>query len=66
MHNDTIVIFDDYWGVDDGGCKAVVERIDKLKYLARVLKIQDKFKRKWGILTINFVKVIIKHNNQIK
>lgn len=53
----TIVIFDDYWNRDDIGCKAVVESIDINKYQVNILPIQDSFKKDWGILKINFVKV---------
>jgi len=53
----TIVIFDDYWNKDDAGCKKVIEDIDKEKFEVTILPIQDKFKKEWGILKINFVKV---------
>lgn len=57
MDEKTIVIFDDYWNRDDAGCKKVVEGIDKTKFEVRILPIQDKFKKEWGILKINFVQV---------
>jgi predicted O-methyltransferase YrrM len=57
MNEDTIVIFDDYWNIDNSGCKEVIEGIDKTKFKVTILPIQDKFKKKWGILKINFVKV---------
>lgn len=53
----TVVIFDDYWNKDDAGCKKIIEKIDKNKFDVKILPIQDKFKKDWGILTINFVKV---------
>lgn len=53
----TIVIFDDYWNRDDVGCKFVVENISSNEYLVEILPIQDSFKKDWGILKINFVKV---------
>lgn len=57
MDEETIVIFDDYWNRDDAGCKKVVEGIDKTKFEVKILPNQDKFKKEWGILKINFVQV---------
>lgn len=57
MDSHTIVIFDDYWNREDAGCKKVVDAIDKTKYEVTILPIQDKFKKDWGTLTINFVQV---------
>jgi len=57
MDKDTIVIFDDYWNIDNSGCKEVIEDVDKTKFKVTILPIQDKFKKKWGTLKINFVKV---------
>ena len=57
MHENTVVIFDDYWNRDDAGCKKVVEGIDKNNFKVEILPIQDKFKKEWGVLKINFVKV---------
>ncbi|MBA7507589.1 hypothetical protein ES706_06309 [subsurface metagenome] len=59
MDEKTIVIFDDYWNRDDAGCKRVVEGIDKTKFEAKILPIQDKFKGELGMreLEINFVQV---------
>lgn len=57
IDDETIVIFDDYWNRDDVGCKRVIENIDKEHYLVEILPIQDIFKKDWGILKINFVKV---------
>ena len=57
MDDHTIVIFDDYWNREDAGCKKVVDAIDKTKYEVTILPIQDKFKKEWGTLTINFVQV---------
>lgn len=37
--------------------KKVVDAIDKMKYEVKILPIQDKFKKEWGILKINFVQV---------
>lgn len=57
MTKDTILIFDDYWNRSDAGCKKIVEKIDKIKFNVEILPIQDKFIKRRGILTINFVKV---------
>jgi predicted O-methyltransferase YrrM len=60
MGQNTVVIFDDYWNRDDAGCKKIIESIDKNKFEVEILPIQDKFKRDWGTLKINFAKVIKK------
>ncbi len=57
----TIVIFDDYWNRDDAGCKKIIENMDKNKFNIEILPIQDKFKKDWGVLTINFVKITRKN-----
>jgi hypothetical protein len=57
MHDHTLVIFDDYWNRDDAGAKPIIERIDVTKYDVQVLPIQDRFKKEWGTLIINFVSV---------
>lgn len=57
MDKNTVVVFDDYWNRDDAGCKKIIEEIDKNKFDVEILSTQDKFKKEWGILTINFVKV---------
>ncbi|NQE45989.1 Glycosyltransferase AglE [ANME-1 cluster archaeon GoMg2] len=57
MDEKTIVIFDDYWNRKEEGCKKVVEDINKNKFNVRILPIQDKFKKEWGTLKINFVQV---------
>lgn len=53
----TIVIFDDYWNRDDAGCKNIIEKIDKSNFDVKILPIQDRFKKDWGILTINFAQI---------
>ena len=57
MDNHTIVIFDDYWNKEDAGCKKVVKSIDRNKFEVKILPTQDKFKKEWGTLKINFVQV---------
>ena len=57
MSSNTIVIFDDYWNREDGGCKKTIKKIDKAKFKVKVLPGKDKFKKDWGILKTNFVKV---------
>jgi len=57
MDKNTIIIFDDYWNRDDAGCKKIIDGIDKNKFRVEILPVQDRFKRDWGILTINFAKV---------
>lgn len=58
----TVVIFDDYWasgfnGNMEDGCRLVVESIDQSKYKVEVLPIMDQFKKDWGTLKIQFVRV---------
>ncbi len=57
MGKNTVVIFDDYWNKDDAGCKKIIESIDSNKFDVEILPVQDKFKKDWGILTINFAKI---------
>lgn len=57
MDEHTIVIFDDYWNRDDAGCKEIIGNIDRTEFDVRILPIQDKFKKEWGVLKINFVQV---------
>jgi predicted O-methyltransferase YrrM len=57
MHEKTVVIFDDYWNRDDVGCKPIIEKLDRQKYYVEILPIQDTFRKDWGILKINLVKV---------
>ncbi len=57
MHDQTVLIFDDYWNREDSGCKKIVDSINRKEFLVEILKPTDKFKKDWGILCINFVKV---------
>ncbi len=58
MHKDTVVLFDDYYpDREDVGAKSVVDAIDREKYVVSVLPEQDVFKKKDGVLTIQFAKV---------
>lgn len=57
MHDQTIVIFDDYWNREDAGAKPIIEKINREKFDVQILKPQDRFKKEWGTLKINFVKV---------
>lgn len=62
MGKHTVVIFDDYWSGDwanrkDAGCRDLIKNIDETKFDVKILPIQDKFKKNWGVLKINFVKV---------
>lgn len=58
MDKHTIVIFDDYWNIENAGCRGIVENLDKRKFKVEVLPPKDKFKKEWGILEINLVKVM--------
>ena len=61
----TIVIFDDYYinpdsRLDGLGCQKIIDSLDKNLYEVQVLKPKDTFVKEWGILEVNFVKVIRK------
>ena len=57
MHQDSIVVFDDYWNRDKAGCKTVIRDIDRSKYRVEILPITDWFLKPDGILKINMVMV---------
>jgi len=63
IHDKTMVIFDDYWNMEDSGCNKIVDSIDRREFLVEILQPTDKFKKKWGTLYINFVKVIKRTKN---
>lgn len=58
IHNQTVVIFDDYWNRDDMGCRKIIDALNRQKFSIEILQPTDKFKKEWGILHINFVKVM--------
>lgn len=62
MHENTVVIFDDYWNRDDGGCKRIVDSLDRKDFSVEILPPTDEIKKEWGVLRINFVKVTKKLN----
>ena len=57
MSNNTIVIFDDYYNIDDVGCKKTIESINEEDYEIQILEPKDIFTKSWGVLEINFVKI---------
>lgn len=57
MHDQTVVIFDDYWNREDAGAKPIIDNIDPSKFDVKILKPRDRFEKEWGTLKINFVKV---------
>ena len=71
MGDNTIAIFDDYWSGDwenreDLGCRSLIEVLDEYKFDVKILPRQDKFKKDWGVLKINFVQVRKLSNNTNK
>jgi hypothetical protein len=65
MHSQTIVIFDDYYNnleseVKGVGCQSIINGLDRNIYAVEMLKPQDCFKKKWGTLKVNMVKVRLK------
>ncbi len=57
MKDHTIVIFDDYWNRIDAGCKPLIDSLDRTKFIVELLPQKDVFKKKDGLLTINFALV---------
>lgn len=59
MHDQTVVVFDDYWsGRTDAGCKVTVDGINRSVYYVDLLPIVDKFKKTdFGPLKIKLAKV---------
>ena len=65
MGDKTIVIFDDYFTnplprVKDLGCQSIIDSLDKNIYNIQILRPKDKFVHEWGILEVNFAKVVKK------
>jgi len=60
MHDKTVLIFDDYYNREDTGCKKIIESINKKEFSVEILQPTDEFKKEWGVLKINFIKVIKK------
>jgi len=58
MGKKTIVIFDDYYcDRDDVGCKKVIKEVDQTQFKVKILPIQDKIRKEWGMLKINYVQI---------
>jgi len=57
MGENTVVVFDDYYNIDKVGCKRIVESLDRQKFRVEILAPKDKFRKEWGTLEIQFVKV---------
>lgn len=53
----TIVIIDDYWNIPNSGCSFLINEIDQKVYNFYVLPIKDYYKKKWGYLITQFLKV---------
>ena len=60
MNENTVVIFDDFYNIDDVGCRKIIEKLDRHNFEVTILQPQDIFKKDWGTLKINFVKVMKK------
>lgn len=60
--DDSVVVFDDYWEDNlKAGCRKIIEGIDRRKFDVQILPHQDVFKKDFGLLKINLVKVTLKH-----
>jgi predicted O-methyltransferase YrrM len=60
MHKGTVVIFDDYWrNREDGGCKRIIDSIDREAYDVQVLPEVNTFDNPdFGRLEISFARVV--------
>ncbi|MGQ4876391.1 MAG: class I SAM-dependent methyltransferase [Promethearchaeia archaeon] len=65
MNPKTIVIFDDYYKNEEDfiinkyGCNFVINSLDPSIYKIEILKPEDRFKKEWGTLNVNMVKVTL-------
>lgn len=63
MHDQTLVIFDDYWDTcDTAGCKKIIEQINRNKFNVEILPIKDKASKP-EVRTVSLVKVSKNTNN---
>jgi hypothetical protein len=58
----SVVVFDDYYdnteaAVQDLGCRALVDGLDRRAYDVRVLEPADRFRKEWGVLRVRMVSV---------
>lgn len=60
MHENSVVIFDDYWNRVDSGAKPIVDSIDREIYEVEILPITDRFKKEGDVLEIKFARVRFK------
>lgn len=65
MSEKTIVVFDDYYmneepAIQGLGCKIIIDYLDPEIYEVEILKPMDRFKKEWGVLNVNMVKVVRK------
>jgi hypothetical protein len=62
MGDDTVVIFDDYYGntgpeVAGVGCRSIIENLDRNEFDVQVLSPEDRFSKEWGALRVSMVRV---------
>jgi len=57
MHDNTIIIVDDYWNIPNSGCGFMLDELDKNMYDIKILPITDYYIKKWGILKTQFLKI---------
>lgn len=59
MHPGTVVVFDDYWNEEAprGGCREVIDALDRNRYEVELLEPIDTFQKPWGLLEVQMVKV---------
>ena len=39
------------------GCRSLIEKIDRSRFDIKILPIQDKYRKDWGVLKIKYVQV---------
>jgi len=62
MGDDTVVIFDDYYGntgpeVAGVGCRSIIENLDRSEFDVEVLSPEDRFSKEWGTLRVSMARV---------
>ncbi len=54
------IMLDDYWNYKEGGCNALVDGLDRELFHVELLEPVDEFKKPWGTLRTQMVRVTMK------
>jgi len=49
MNQHTIVLFDDYWNIEEAGCKTLINNLDRDRFEVQILPPKDKFQKIGGL-----------------